>query len=113
MHILEWINDDERNRPWSHSEPVLRENYTWMLADNQLIQLGVTDEKVGIVKNYDLHAITGVHADNLYVTDSHLYFRSSKGIFKVPFVKERNSQSGCISQILIRSFLRTSGSPPD
>lgn len=88
LHILEWINDDERKRPWSHSEPVLRENYTWMLADNQLIQLGVTDEKVGIVKNYDLHAITGVHADNLYVTDSHLYFRSSKGIYKVPFVKE-------------------------
>lgn len=40
------------------------------------------------------------------------HFLAELFINQSTIVKERNSQSGCISQILIRSFLRTSGSPP-
>lgn len=87
LYILDWENDYDREILWSSLKPIAYQGSAWMLAGEYLVQLGIDDNKVKILANYNLHDATGAktYFKWIFGNDEFLYLRSSQGCYRIPF----------------------------
>lgn len=90
LYILDWENDYDREMSWGLLKPVICREGAWMLAADYLVQLGIEDDKVKVKLDYNLSDMTGskTYVNWIFGDEKHLYFRSSKGVYRAPFAKK-------------------------